>query len=166
MAPSWPMEIERKWLVRDPPEEALRTSGEAILQGYLAIAADGSEVRLRRRGRRCSLTVKSGEGMARAEVEIELNDEQFGVLWPMTQTRRLEKTRRLLDGGGEGVMIELDQYSGELDGLLVAEVEFESEAAARRFCAPAWFGPEVTDEVAFRNRCLAVDGPPRNLGLR
>jgi CYTH domain-containing protein len=56
--------------------------------------------------------------------------------------------------------IEVDVYAGELEGLVVAEVEFESEAASREFEAPDWIGREVTGESAFANDRLAEDGLP------
>jgi adenylate cyclase len=152
-------EIERKWLVSSPPAAVLEVAGEEIDQGYLAIAADGTEVRLRRRGRHCFLTAKSPGGLVRGEREVSISEEQFAELWPATEGRRIEKARRVLDGG-DGVRIELDIYGGELTGLLVAEVEFSDEDAASGFEAPAWFGREVTGEAVYKNQRLAVDGLP------
>jgi len=148
-------EIERKWLVEDPPATVLAVAGEEIDQGYLAIAADGTEVRVRRRAGRCFLTVKSAGGLVRGEREVELSPEQFEVLWPATEGRRLEKVRRILPG-----RIELDHYGGALSGLVVAEVEFADADAAARFDPPDWFGREVTGENAYKNQRLAVDGLP------
>ena len=70
------VEIERKWRVTEAPAEALAAPSEHIEQGYLTVGADGGETRLRRRGERCSLTVKSGRGLVRAEHEIELTAAQ------------------------------------------------------------------------------------------
>ena len=153
------LEIERKWLVADPPADALAVAGDQIRQGYLAIAGDGTEVRLRRRGERCFLTVKSAGGLVRGEREVEISPEQFDALWPATDGRRLEKLRRVLDAGG-GARIELDVYAGALSGLVVAEVEFADRDAAARFDSPDWFGREVTGEAAYKNQRLAVDGLP------
>ena len=153
------LEIERKWLVADPPADALAVAGDQIRQGYLAIAGDGTEVRLRRRGERCFLTVKSAGGLVRGEREVEISPEQFDALWPATDGRRLEKLRRVLDAGG-GARIELDVYAGTLSGLVVAEVEFADRDAAARFDSPGWFGREVTGEAAYKNQRLAVDGLP------
>ena len=148
-------EIERKWLVQDPPAAALAVEGDEIAQGYLAIAQDGTEVRVRRRAGRCFLTVKSAGGLVRGEREVELSPEQFEALWPATEGRRVEKVRRVLDG-----RIELDVYSGSLSGLIVAEVEFDDADAAAGFDPPDWFGREVTGENAYKNQRLAVDGLP------
>jgi CYTH domain-containing protein len=153
------VEVERKWLVEQPPGEALAVPGEQIDQGYLAITQDGTEVRLRRRGERRFLTVKSPGGLVRGEREVEITPEQFEALWPATDGMRVEKVRRVLDGGG-GVAIELDVYAGALSGLTVAEVEFTDAEAASRFVPPSWFGREVTGDPAYKNQRLAVAGLP------
>jgi CYTH domain-containing protein len=116
-------------------------------------------VRLRRRAERWFLTVKSAGGLVRGEREVELSQEQFEALWPATEGRRVEKVRRVLDGG-DGALIELDVYAGALSGLVVAEVEFADPDAAAGFDPPEWFGREVTDDPAYKNQHLAVDGLP------
>jgi CYTH domain-containing protein len=155
------LEVERKFLVSELPAGGLdERAATGIDQGYLAIGADGSEVRLRRRAGRHTLTVKSGGGLTRSESEIELSAEQFEQLWPATETRRLEKVRYEIPVADAGLTIELDIYTGSLDGLIVAEVEFQGEAAAGEFTPPGWFGQEVTADEAYKNRRLAVDGRP------
>jgi adenylate cyclase len=71
---------------------------------------------------------------------------------------RVEKTRYEIPYGAH--LIELDVYSGALEGLVVAEVEFGSEEESARFDPPDWFGSEVTDDVRYSNRSLAVHGRP------
>jgi CYTH domain-containing protein len=149
------VEIERKWLVAEAPADALAADSDLIEQGYLTIGTDGGETRLRRRGERCFLTVKSGAGMKRAEHEVELSIAQFEALWPATEGARLVKRRHLVRAE-DGHLIELDVYEGELSGLLVAEVEFDDPWGAESFAAPYWFGPEVTDDPAYKNQRLAV----------
>ena len=119
-------------------------------------------MRIRRRDGAASLTVKAGGGRSRVEEEIEIDAEPFGRLWPLTEGRRLEKTRYLIPGSGE-LTIELDVYSGGLRGLMVAEVEFGSEDAADAFQPPEWFGSEVTDDGRFKNQKLARNGAPADL---
>lgn len=155
------VEVERKWLVTTPPREALAAASELIEQGYLTVGASGAETRLRRRAGRCTLTVKSGAGMARAEREVELSAEQFEALWPATEGARLVKRRHVLSGE-DGVAIEFDVYEGALAGLMVAEVEFSDVRAALAFSAPAWFGSEVTEAPEYKNQRLALAGscPP------
>jgi CYTH domain-containing protein len=153
------MEIERKFLVADRPDLDDH-QGDEIDQGYLALAgaSGGAEVRLRRRGNETVLTVKSAGGRTRVEEEIELDSQRFDSLWPLTDGRRVRKVRYVLDHGD--LEIELDVYGDELDGLVVAEVEFPDEDAADEFEPPAWFGDEVTEDKAFRNATLATDGMP------
>jgi adenylate cyclase len=145
--------------VRDPPADLERYDASDIRQGYLAIAEDGTEVRMRERDGDLTLTVKQGRGLVRAEEEVEMGRDAFGTLWPLTGDRRVTK-RRYLIPAGEGVTIELDVYTGDLDGLVTADVEFPSAAAARRFEPPSWFGPDVTDDGRYSAQRLALDGLP------
>ncbi len=156
------VEIERKFLVPELPRGLERSPTTRIEQGYIAIASDGTEVRVRRRDGRCVLTVKGSSGLSRTEEEIEIDAERFARLWPLTEGRRLEKTRHLIPAGAD-LNIELDVYSGPLTGLLVAEVEFGSEEAAGTFEPPAWFGTEVTDDARFKNQQLASVGAPADV---
>jgi CYTH domain-containing protein len=71
---------------------------------------------------------------------------------------RVEKTRCEILCGEH--VIELDIYSGALEGLLVAEVEFKSVEESALFIPPDWLGREVTGDVRYSNRSLAVHGRP------
>lgn len=153
-------EIERKFLLDEPPPFDLDDyPSEAISQGYIAIDPDGTEVRLRARGDARSLTVKSGPSRTRVEEELEIDARSFDTLWPLTAGRRIEKRRFLIPAGGS-LTIELDVYGGELEGLLTAEVEFESEHDAQGFEPPPWIGTDVTGDKGFSNQSLATRGRP------
>ena len=158
------MEIERKFLVPAPPDDLDRHPSTEIEQGYLAIHPDGTEVRVRRRGGTATLTVKSGGGKVRAEEELGLSDADFERLWPLTDGRRIEKVRHVIPTDTDGVEIELDVYTGDLAGLVVAEIEFPGEAEADAFAAPEWLGREVTGDGRFKNQRLAVEGRPDEAG--
>jgi adenylate cyclase len=149
-------EIERKFLVERLPEGLAIDSEEEIDQGYLALGED--EIRLRRRGSRHLITVKRGHGLARDEVEVPLGEESFEALWPLTEGRRVEKTRRTtkVDGG----TLEIDVYKGPLAGLVTAEIEFPDLAAAEAFEPPSWLSRELTGEERYANSRLALDGLP------
>ncbi len=153
------MEIERKFLVRELPADLDQSRSTWIEQGYIAIADDATEVRVRRRDGAAVLTVKSGSGRSRFEEEIAIDPERFARLWSITVGRRLEKTRHLIPTKN-GLTIELDVYSGVLAGLMVAEVEFGSDDAADAFEPPEWFGAEITDDARFKNQKLACEGAP------
>ncbi|MFI2608802.1 CYTH domain-containing protein [Kitasatospora sp. NPDC018619] len=157
-----PLEIERKFLLDafEPPRTAVR---QHIEQGYIAIKEDGTEVRLRRTGAGHVLGVKRGTSSAegspvRVEVERELGEREFTELWPATEGARLVKDRYTFEVSG--VTVQVDVYQGALAGLRTAEVEFGSEADARAFSAPEWFGAEITGVRAYQNQSLAVRGLP------
>jgi CYTH domain-containing protein len=151
------VEIERKFLVdRTPPE---LDSGKPIEQGYLVVGEDGVEVRVRRIGDRTVLTVKSGPGMVRTEEEIEIDERRFESLWPLTDGRRLTKTRHAIPLDGD-LVAELDVYSGAHDGLVTAEIEFSSLEESEAFEPPAWLGRDVTGDRRFAAQSLALNGRP------
>lgn len=146
-------EIERKFLVRELPANLASFPHGEIEQGYLAIAPEGVQVRLRKAGDTHSLTFKRGGGNAREEREIELTPEQFAVLWPGTAGKRLTKTRYDLPFGGR--VIEIDVYSGRHEGIVVAEVEFDDEQSAVAFQRPDWLGEDVSHDPRYSNQLLA-----------
>jgi adenylate cyclase len=148
------VEVERKFLVPELPDLE-GTEFDEIEQGYLAVGSDG-EVRLRRKGEKRLLTAKRGAGISREEGEVELEPDDFDRLWPLTEGRRLRKRRHLVPIGE--LTIELDVYEGELQGLVVAEVEFDSEERARGFHPPPWIGEDVTGDARFLNETLATRG--------
>jgi CYTH domain-containing protein len=147
------MEIERKFLVEADPPHGDRPAVH-IRQGYVAIAEDAGEVRVRDRDGACTLTVKQGAGLVRDEHDIAITPELFAALWPASEGRRVEKRRHLVPH--DGLTIELDVFEGDLAGLRIAEVEFPSVAAAEAFVPPPWFGPEVTGDARYLNQTLAL----------
>ena len=151
-------EIERKFLVKELPPEIDRYPHSEIIQGYLMITDNGVEVRVRKRAGRCTHTVKSGSGLVRKEAEKQITQAEFNEHWPETQGKRVLKVR--YDIEHEDYMVELDIYSGDLAGLLVAEVEFDSEEESSHFDPPKWFGEEVTLDERYKNKNLALHGKP------
>jgi CYTH domain-containing protein len=155
MADAVHREIERKFLVRHLPENLAQFPHRPIDQGYLAIAPGGVQVRLRRSGAKLSLTFKRGDGHAREEREVTLTPEQFETLWLGTEGKRLTKTRYDVPLGSR--IVEIDVYSGRHTGVVVAEVEFESEEAAAGFEPPTWLGDDVSHDPRYSNQLLACD---------
>ena len=148
-----PFEIERKFLVRKLPDDLTSYPSAEISQGYLVSLDDGLQVRLRKSGERHSLTYKRGIGNVREEREVELTAEQFVALWPATEGKRLLKTRSKIPVGDR--VVEIDVYHGRHEGLVVAEVEFDTEEAAKDFMPPAWLGDDVTGDPRYSNQLLA-----------
>jgi adenylate cyclase len=151
------VEIERKFVVAELPAGLGEHPGQRIEQGYLAIAPDGVEVRVRRRDGEATLTVKSGPGHVRTEEEFAIDARRFDSLWPLTNGRRVTKTRYEIPLEA-ALTAELDIYDGAHDGLLTVEIEFGSETASEQFSPPPWLGREVTGDARYANQTLALDG--------
>ena len=154
-------EIERKFLLDAVPDVVEGHTPTRIAQGYLAIT-DDTEVRVRARAGDHVLTIKGGRGLVRREASIPLTAEQFDELWPLTEGRRINKRRWVIPS--DAAELEIDVFDDELDGLVVAEIEFESEQASAAFVVPDWFGREVTDDSRYRNAALATEGLARDTG--
>ena len=100
------------------------------------------------------ITAKKGSGETREEVEVPLEVGAFDRLWKLTESRRVSK-RRFEVPLEDGHCAEVDVYSGDLEGLVVAEVEFSSEEEGDSFRAPHWFGRELTGDHRYANQELA-----------
>jgi adenylate cyclase len=144
------IEIERKFLVRNSGwgEPVMR---HRIEQGYLFIADDRT-MRIRRRDDAYILTLKVGTGMSRHEVEMPVDALQGkAMLENLCVAPPLAKTRLIVDFAGK--RWEIDVFDGVNKGLIVAEIELDTEDEA--FELPPWAGPEVTDDPRFFNAALA-----------
>ncbi len=150
-------EIERKFLLKVRPDELLvGVRGEAIRQGYLL--SGEAELRIRERAGICTMTVKRGSGLERFEQECPIPPEQFAMLWPLTEGRRIEKVRYVVSR--DGLYYEIDIFEGPHAPLMVLEIEFSSREASREFSVPAFAQREVTEDKAYKNAALALDGLP------
>ncbi|RMG42872.1 MAG: adenylate cyclase [Candidatus Dadabacteria bacterium] len=151
-------EIERQFIVEHVPFSLDKFPHSEIEQGYLVISENGDEIRVRSRSGKFYQTYKSGTGLTREEIKIELNETQFNTLWPLTAECRIKKVRYKIPW--ERYTIDLDIYEDKLKGFISAEVEFKSEQASREFVPPDWFGKEVTHDERYKNRNLARFGLP------
>ena len=147
------VEIERKFLVADVSVHAAWRSvpGVGYRQGYLNRDKTRT-VRVRIAGDAAFLTIKGvSVGASRAEFEyaIPLTDAQ--ALLALCDGPLVEKTRHVLVY--QGMTWEVDDFAGDNTGLVVAEVELESEAQA--FERPHWLGNEVTQDARYFNSNLA-----------
>jgi adenylate cyclase len=143
-------EIERKFLVTEPSVVDGLT-GSVIRQGYLSRAPERT-VRVRRRGDRAYITVKGANvGARRSEWEYEIPAVDADEMLALCQGPVLDKTRYLIDVAGR--TWELDVFRGANAGLVMAEVEIESEDAVVEL--PAWAGLEVTDDPRYYNANLS-----------
>src|SRR5688500_10113732 len=142
-------EIERKFLIKgnDWPRE----KGKKYRQGYLSLDKERT-VRVRLAGDKGYLTIKGkNAGASRSEFEYEIPKEEAETLLDQLCLKPLiEKTRYKIDQ--DGLTWEIDEFSGENKGLILAEIELERED--QPFDKPAWLGQEVTDDPRYYNANL------------
>lgn len=145
-------EIERKFLVSgDFKQDAYEATD--IVQGYLS-SVPGRSVRVRIRGDKGYLTIKGdggATGLSRYEWEKEIPVAEARELMLLCEPGVIDKTRYLVRVGEH--VYEVDEFRGENAGLLMAEVELQSENEA--FVKPAWLGKEVTGDKRYYNSMLA-----------
>ena len=147
------MEIERKYLISSVPFALSSYPCRKIEQGYLSTAP---VVRIRRDNNDYILTYKSKGMMIREEYNLPLTEASYAHLLSKADGNVLTKTRYLLPcPGHEHLTIELDVFQGKFDGLILAEVEFETEDEARAFTPPEWFGEDVTFSGKYQNSRLS-----------
>ena len=144
-------ETERKFLVRNESFRASVTESHRISQGYIAHDS-GNTVRVRILDDRGILTIKGPtNGMSRAEWEIEIPLQDAEDLMRLTKSGRIEKVRHIVPAGNR--CWEIDEFHGENEGLIMAEIELDSEDEA--FDRPEWLGPEVTGDRRYYNSYLS-----------
>lgn len=148
------MEIERKFLVRTLPNPLSQYECRQIEQCYLCTSP---VVRIRRSDNKYTLTYKGSGMMVREEYNLPLTKEGYEHLRTKADGIIIVKKRYLIPLP-EGLTIELDIFEQELSGLILAEVEFETEEAANRFTPPKWFGEDVTYSTAYQNSTLSQKG--------
>lgn len=145
------LEIERKFLVRrgtDLKREAC--ASHRIKQGYFRAE---NTVRIRLSDDKAYLTIKGKSrngGLTRYEFEKEITIEEATQLFELCEPGMIDKTRYLVRCGRH--TYEIDEFYGENEGLVVAEIELGSED--EEFEKPAFLGPEVTGDRRFYNTCL------------
>ena len=151
------VEIERKFLVLD---DSWREGAMGILfrQGYLSTEPERT-VRVRLEGDTGKLTIKGKSiGISRSEYEYQIPSADAAELLDNLCLRPLiEKTRYRVEYAGQ--VWEIDEFHGDNDGLVIAEIELETESVA--FEQPGWVGQEVSGEPRYYNASL-VKNPYKN----
>jgi len=145
-------EIERKFLVNSDAfkDEAARQT--RITQGYLSSVPERT-VRVRIKGDKGYITIKgigSASGASRYEWEKEIPVAEVEELLKICEPGVIDKTRYEVKSGES--TFEIDEFYGENQGLVVAEVELSSED--EQFERPEWLGEEVTGDARFYNSML------------
>ncbi len=144
-------EIERKFLV-DGEFRHLAYDCTHIEQGYFA-TEPGKTVRVRIRGDKGFLTIKgpSGkDGLSRYEFETEIPLEDAHEMMKLCMPGRVDKNRYLIKNGKHTV--EVDEFLGDNEGLLLAEIELGSEE--EEYERPDFLGDEVTGDKRYYNKYM------------
>jgi CYTH domain-containing protein len=158
------VERERRWLCRDVPHDRVLYA-EAITDLYVA----GTRLRLRearpldggppqrRIARKADVDART-----RLITSIYLSEAEFALLADLPG-ERIHKVRHHL-AAVDGVSISVDRFEGPLAGLVMAEAEFESEAAMDVFPTPDFAIREVTDDPHYSGGMLVAHGLPVDVG--
>jgi len=145
-------EIERKFLVNSGAFKTEAAKVIRITQGYLSSVPERT-VRVRIKGEAGYITIKGigdDSGASRFEWEKEISVADAEALLKICEPGVIDKTRHLVKTGDH--TIEVDEFHGENEGLVVAEVELKSEDD--QFEKPEWLGTEVTGETKYFNSML------------
>ena len=144
-------EIERKYLIKQVPENLASYPFHEIEQGYLCTEP---VVRIRRQDEAYYLTYKSTGLMVREEYNLPLTKESYFHLREKIDGRLISKRRYLIPL--DPYTIELDVFRSPQNDLILAEVEFPSEEEALAFIPPEWFGEDVTNSPLYHNSHLST----------
>ena len=145
-------EIERKFLVKGEFRPYV-VKAMRITQAYISSVAERT-VRIRICDQKAYLTVKGKSnkaGMSRLEWEKEIDIEDAKDLLRICEEGVIDKTRYVVPESC-GLKFEVDEFYGENEGLLVAEIELPSEDLP--FDKPIWLGDEVTGDFRYFNSNL------------
>jgi len=147
------IEIERKFLVNSLAfkDEAFKQT--RIIQGFLSTNKKRT-VRVRLKGEQGFLTIKglsSKNGLSRFEWEKEISKTEAENLLKLCNKGSIEKIR--YEVKVDNHIFEIDEFFGDNEGLILAEVELQSEDET--FTKPKWLGEEVTGDIKYYNARLS-----------
>lgn len=146
------LEIERKFLVRGE-FKSFASESQKISQGYLSSVVERT-VRVRIKGEQGFITIKgkgNETGVSRYEFEKEITLQEAQELLNICEPGVIDKRRFIVKVGEHN--FEVDEFYGENKGIIIAEIELESEA--EEFVKPQWLGKEVTGDARYYNAMLS-----------
>lgn len=147
------IEIERKFLVISDTFKKESFAQNRIKQGYLSSVPERT-VRVRTKGSKGFLTIKgnsNASGTSRFEWEKEISIDEAENLLLLCEDGVIDKTRFEVKKGNH--IIEIDEFHGENEGLIMAEIELKSETES--YEKPIWLGEEVTNDKRYYNAYLS-----------
>jgi adenylate cyclase len=144
------LEIERKFLVKNDNWKSVADSGTKVKQGYLNSEMERT-VRVRTASEKGILTIKGkNQNLTRAEFEYEIPIDDADALMNLCEKPIIEKTRHLVKMDTN--TWEIDVFEGKNKGLVVAEIELQSEDQVVQY--PDWLGQEVSTDARYFNSSL------------
>ena len=150
------LEIERKFLVRGNDYKQQASAHSHIRQGYIS-SGHGRTVRVRQRDQQAFLTIKGPSldgGLSRYEFEKEITTDEAAQLFRLCEPGIIDKTRYLVPSPDGHHTFEVDEFHGDNDGLVMAEVELG--APDEPFTKPEFIGEEVTGDRRYYNSHLRI----------
>ncbi|MFI1744618.1 CYTH domain-containing protein [Thalassobellus sediminis] len=147
------IEIERKFLVKSDIYKEQAFKKTRIVQGYLNSHKERT-VRVRLKGDKGFITVKgqsSSNGLSRFEWEKEVDSLEIEALLKLCESGVIDKIRYEIKVGKH--IFEVDDFFGDNDGLVMAEVELNNENET--YEKPSWLGEEVTGDIKYYNSYLS-----------
>lgn len=145
-------EIERKFLVKGEFKQFAKDAVR-ITQGYLSTVPERT-VRIRKYGDKGFITIKGitgSSGLSRLEWEKEIPKDEAEQLLTICEGGIIDKTRYLIDVDEH--TFEVDEFHGDHEGLVIAEIELTSED--EQFTKPDWIWKEVTGDLRYYNSMLS-----------
>ena len=149
------IEIERKFLVTSTKFKDLAFKKERITQGFLSTDKQRT-VRVRLKGDQGFLTIKgpsTEDGISRFEWEKSITVQDAKDLLKLCKKGIIDKIRYQVDV--EGFIFEVDDFLSDNEGLIVAEIELQTEN--QEFFKPDWLGEEVTGIIKYYNSQLSLN---------
>lgn len=159
------MEIERKFLIKELPENLATYRFLTIEQAYLCT---DPVIRIRRQDQEYYMTYKGKGLMAREEYNLPLNEHAYRHLLAKADGTVISKKRYLIPitkpvfaegftvpAGSLDLKIELDIFAPPLAPLIIAEAEFPDEQTANAFLPPSWLSEDVTNDPKYHNSNLS-----------
>ena len=157
------LETERKFLI-DPnniPHDLSEADKYEIIQTYISISP---EIRVRQlNGYDYWFALKMPKdniGLSRQELEFPIIKEEYEYLFDKKEVESVLKTRYQFTE--DDYMVAVDVYDGNLKGLAVSEIEFESVEESEKFIPFDWYLKDITSDKRYKNANLALDGMPIN----
>ncbi|HIE45585.1 MAG TPA: CYTH domain-containing protein [Flavobacteriaceae bacterium] len=146
------IEVERKFLVKGDYKEFV-IKKEEIVQGFLSTVPERT-VRVRIKKDKAFLTIKgigNKKGTTRYEFEKEIDIDDAKDLLKICEKGVIEKIRHIIPIEND-LFFEVDEFYGDNEGLILAEIELPTENA--KFEKPDWLGEEVTGDKRYYNSVL------------